>query len=76
MKVPRGKACSCLLERAVAVVVGLGVAVFFAVPVLGPGLSRWGDSFLGADDVDLWGTQWFYWLIGRRVLAAEPFAPH
>ena len=62
------------LERAVAVVVGLGVAVFFAVPVLGPGLSRWGDSFLGADDVDLWGTQWFYWLIGRRVLAAEPFA--
>jgi hypothetical protein len=31
-------------------------------------------AFWGSADVDFWGTQWFYWLLGRRVLAAEPFA--
>ncbi len=31
-------------------------------------------AFWGSADVDFWGTQWFYWLVGRRVLAAEPFA--
>ncbi|MCP4804143.1 MAG: hypothetical protein GY884_02235 [Proteobacteria bacterium] len=30
--------------------------------------------FTGEDGVDAWGTQWFYWLVGRRVLAGEPFA--
>lgn len=30
--------------------------------------------FVGEDGVDAWGTQWFYWLVGRRVLAGEPFA--
>ena len=37
----------------------------------------WTDPFgvfTGEDGVDAWGTQWFYWLVGRRVLDGEPFA--
>lgn len=58
----------------VAGLVGLAVGLSFALPVLGPGVTDWAGAYLGQDDVDLWGTQWFYWLAGRRVLSGEPFA--
>ncbi len=32
------------------------------------------QRFVGEDATDSWGTQWFYWLIGRRILDGEPFA--
>lgn len=54
--------------------VGLAASLLYALPVLGPGILDWSSAYLGADDVDTWGTQWFYWLAGRRVLSGEPFA--
>ena len=39
---------------------------------LGVVLSAGTGRFLGAPEVDFWGTQWFYWLLGRRILAHEP----
>lgn len=50
------------------------VAVALLALVFGPGLSAWGTAYVGADDVDTWGTQWFYWVIGRRILEGEPVA--
>ncbi|HJN77988.1 MAG TPA: hypothetical protein QGF58_29010 [Myxococcota bacterium] len=33
-----------------------------------------GGRFVGEAGTDLWGTQWFYWRVGARVLDGEPFA--
>jgi len=50
------------------------VVVAVLALVFGPGMSAWGTAYVGADDVDTWGTQWFYWVIGRRILEGEPVA--
>lgn len=57
-------------SRALLWLLGLGLVV----GVFAAGLPRWSSAFLGDDGVDSWGTQWFYWLIGRRILGDEPFA--
>ena len=50
------------------------VAVLFGMVLAGGLLWAGSGAFWGSADVDFWGTQWFYWLLGRRVLAGEPFA--
>lgn len=44
----------------------LGLAVF------GPGLREGATAFLGREHVDAWGTQWFYWYVGRQLGLKEP----
>jgi len=34
----------------------------------------WTTEFLGAAYVDGWGTQWFYWWVGRQLLSGEGLA--
>lgn len=58
------------LRRSPAVVAGLAFLVVLAWPLIAAG----GTRFIGDGERDAWGTQWFYWLIGRRLLDGEPFA--
>ena len=55
------------------VLVLLGV-LGFGWLAMGPHLAEWNQVYLGADDVDTWGTQWFYWLIGRWTQGDVSFA--
>lgn len=48
------------------------VAALFGVAVFGPGLGDAATHFLGQEHTDAWGTQWFYWYVGRQLAAGEP----
>ena len=60
--------------RALSVAPALGVGVLYLL-LLGAKLAlEPAARFIGDGGRDAWGTQWFYWLIGRRLRAGEPFA--
>lgn len=40
-------------------------AVLLVLPVLGPTLPHLSDRFLGIEEVDYYGSLWFYWFVGR-----------
>ncbi|MFN7144489.1 MAG: hypothetical protein ACK4YP_11975, partial [Myxococcota bacterium] len=45
----------------------------FGLLVFGRGLWDGTTRFLGREYVDAWGTQWFYWFVGRQVALGEGF---
>ncbi|MFZ5478134.1 MAG: hypothetical protein ACOZNI_15310 [Myxococcota bacterium] len=47
------------------------IALALGLLVLGPGLWRGTTMFLGKEYVDAWGTQWFYWFVGRQIEHGE-----
>lgn len=55
------------LRRALPVLIALG----FTYVVFGKGMWEGTTRFLGREYVDAWGTQWFYWFVGRQVGAVE-----
>ncbi|MDP2313602.1 MAG: hypothetical protein Q8P41_11900 [Pseudomonadota bacterium] len=57
------------LRRALPVLLALGLLLV----VFGKGMWEGTTRFLGREYVDAWGTQWFYWFVGRQVGAGEGF---
>ncbi len=53
--------------------VPLLLTIVFAYVVFGKGMWEGTTRFLGREYVDAWGTQWFYWFVGRQVAALEGF---
>ncbi|MES2644568.1 MAG: hypothetical protein V4850_34085 [Myxococcota bacterium] len=53
-----------------SLVAGL-LALVFTYVVFGKGMWEGTTRFLGREYVDAWGTQWFYWFVGRQVGAME-----
>lgn len=49
----------------------LFLAVVLGALVFGPGLREGSTVFLGREYVDAWGTQWFYWYVGRQLSGGE-----
>ncbi len=58
-----------LRERALLLVVASG----FLAALWLPALPRLATHFIGAEGVDQYGTQWFYWFVARGVGAGEGF---
>ena len=47
-------------------------AIFTTICAIFYGIApRWSTHFIGIDEVDHFGTQWFYWLVHRAMFAAE-----
>lgn len=55
-----------------ALLVGLA-AMALVLLLFGPALPGLGARFLGVEEVDAYGTHWFYWFVGRQLSALEPF---
>jgi hypothetical protein len=51
-------------------------AAALAVAVVGVTHPSWQTHFIGLDDRDLWGTQWFYWYTGQAVFDGHWPAAH
>ena len=49
------------------------VAVGLVLAVFGPVLPQLAGVFLGREDVDTYGTQWFYWYVGEQILSGHGF---
>lgn len=49
----------------------LVIALVLGAVVFGKGMWEGTTRFLGREYVDAWGTQWFYWFVGRQVEAGE-----
>jgi len=53
-------------------VASLAALVLLAL-IFGPDLSSFSSRFLGDERVDTYGTQWFYWFVGRQLSHGEGF---
>jgi hypothetical protein len=49
----------------------IGFAVLLGLAVFGHGMLEGTTRLLGRQYVDAWGTQWFYWFVGRQVAAGQ-----
>ncbi len=47
------------------------LALALGLVVFGKGMWEGTTRFLGREYVDAWGTQWFYWFVGRQLGAGE-----
>ncbi|MCB9777274.1 MAG: hypothetical protein H6742_01755 [Alphaproteobacteria bacterium] len=50
------------------------LAALLLLAVLGPALPHLHDHFLGSEYVDHYGTQWFYWFVGRALTEGGEFS--